>query len=68
MVTTFEDPIILILTGKGAQARTSKIKLAEFVELMGWKAIGIKLTEFNQSTVLDWAHRTAVDDQQVELF
>ncbi|MCF8342381.1 MAG: DNA gyrase/topoisomerase IV subunit A [Chitinophagaceae bacterium] len=68
MVTTFEDPIILILTGKGSQARTSKIKLAEFVELMGWKAIGIKLTEFNQSTVLDWAHRTAVDDQQVELF
>jgi topoisomerase-4 subunit A len=68
MVTTFEDPILLILTGKGTNAKTSKIKLAEFVELTGWKAIGIKLTEFNKSTVFDWAHRTGVDDQQVELF
>jgi len=68
MVTSFPDPIILILIGKGAQARTSKIKLAEFVEITGWKSIGIKLTEFNPSTVLDWAHRTAEDDKQVELF
>jgi len=39
-VSTDEKPIAVITSGRGAQSRTSKVKVADFVEIMGWKAIG----------------------------
>src|SRR5690606_34266045 len=35
IVTTEKDPVVLISSGRGTQARTSKVKLAGFVEVMG---------------------------------
>ena len=53
-VSTEKEPVILISSGRGAQAKTQKIKLAPFVEVMGWKAVGAKLFDFNKSVSMDW--------------
>jgi topoisomerase-4 subunit A len=45
-VTSEKDPVILITSGRGAQARTQKIKLGSFVEVMGWRAVGAKLFDY----------------------
>lgn len=66
-VTTHQEPIVLIKTGRGAQAREQKIKIAGFVEVMGWKAVGNKLADFAKSTEIEWAHKEDKKPQQ-ELF
>ncbi len=66
-VTTHEEPVVLIRSGRGTQAREQKIKIAEFVEVMGWKAIGNKLADFAKSTEIEWAHK-AEENPQTELF
>lgn len=54
MVTTHDQPIVQIISGRGAQARTSKIKISDFVDVMGWKAIGNKLADYSKSTEFEW--------------
>jgi topoisomerase-4 subunit A len=53
-VSTQADPVLLVTTGKGAQARNSRFKVGNLVEVMGWKAVGAKLVDFNKSTLLTW--------------
>jgi topoisomerase IV subunit A len=65
-VTTADKPVVLIKAGRGAQARETKVKLHDFVEVMGWKALGSKLTDFSKSTEFTWVHKT--DSPQQELF
>lgn len=65
-VTTADKPVVLIKAGRGAQARETKVKLYDFVEVMGWKAVGSKLTDFSKSTEFTWVHKT--DSPQQELF
>ncbi len=65
-VTTVDKPVVLIKTGRGAQARETKVKLYDFVEVMGWKAMGSKLTDFSKSTEFTWVHKP--DSPQQELF
>jgi topoisomerase-4 subunit A len=68
-VTTHPEPIIQIKAGRGAQARTQKIKIADFVEVMGWKAVGNKLTDFSKSTEFEWVMKEQKEDpDQPELF
>jgi topoisomerase IV subunit A len=52
--TSDQEPVILISSGRGAQAKTQKIKLAPFVEVMGWKAVGAKLFDYNKSVGMEW--------------
>jgi topoisomerase-4 subunit A len=66
-VTTNAEPVAVIKSGRGAQARTQKIKLTGFTEIMGWKAAGTKLTDFTKSTEIEWAHKED-DTKQAELF
>ena len=66
-VTTHKEPVVLIKSGRGAQAREQKIKIAGFVEVMGWKALGNKLADFAKSTEIEWAHKEESKSQQ-ELF
>ncbi len=47
-MTTHPEPIVQIKTGRGARVRTQKIKIADMVEVMGWKAVGTKLTDFSK--------------------
>lgn len=53
-VTTDEEPVLSVKSGKGTQVRSAKIKLAKVAEVMGWKAVGAKLTDFNKSIEMEW--------------
>jgi len=53
-VTTEENPILKVQTGRGAQVSKAKFKAAKMVEVMGWKAVGAKLTDYNKSVEMEW--------------
>lgn len=65
-VTTDAEPVVLIKSGRGAQAKSQKIKVNNFVEVMGWKAVGTKLFDFNKSVEINWDIKN--DKKQQELF
>jgi topoisomerase-4 subunit A len=70
IVTTHPEPVVLVKSGRGAQAKTQKIKIAGFVEVMGWKAVGSKLFDFSKSVEMEWAHKEEEKEKppQTELF
>lgn len=53
-VTTDEEPVLAMSTGRGTQVRSAKIKLYKVVDVMGWKAVGNKLTDFSKSDHMEW--------------
>ncbi|MEP7251964.1 MAG: DNA gyrase/topoisomerase IV subunit A [Ginsengibacter sp.] len=65
-VTTAAEPLLAMQSGRGAQLRKAKIKLNKVVDVMGWKAIGNKLTDFSKSDQMDWV--TAAPSAQADLF
>jgi topoisomerase-4 subunit A len=65
--TTDEEPILAVQSGRGSQVRKAKIKLNKMVEVMGWRAIGTKLTDYNKSVEMDWDKKEK-DNPQQELF
>src|SRR5260221_1649338 len=69
-VTLHPEPIAVIKSGRGAQARTQKIKIAGFVEVMGWKAAGSKLFDFAKRVEVEWGHKEEAKETppQTELF
>jgi topoisomerase-4 subunit A len=69
-VTLAPEPIAVIKSGRGAQARTQKIKIAGFVEVMGWKAVGSKLFDYAKSVEVEWGHKEEARETppQTELF
>lgn len=67
-VTTEEEPILAVQTGRGAQVRKGKLKLAKIVEVMGWKAAGAKLLDYSKSVEMNWEEKTANESNQPELF
>ena len=70
LVTLAPEPVVVIKSGRGAQARTQKIKIAGFVEVMGWKAVGSKLFDYSKSVEFEWGHKEEAREQppQQELF
>jgi topoisomerase-4 subunit A len=65
-VSTEEEPILIVNSGKGAQIRKAKFKLAKMVEVMGWKAVGAKLVDFSKSIEMEW--EVKADAQQQQMF
>ncbi len=65
-VSTEEEPILVVQQGKGAQIRNAKFKLAKMVDVMGWKAVGAKLVDYNKSIVMEWERKE--ETKQQELF
>jgi topoisomerase-4 subunit A len=53
-VSTEAGPVAIIRSGKGAQLKESRVRVADFVEVMGWKAVGNKLTDFSKTTEIEW--------------
>ncbi len=53
-VSTEEEPILIVQTGKGSQVRKAKFKIAKMVDVMGWKAVGAKLVDFNKNIMMEW--------------
>jgi topoisomerase-4 subunit A len=66
-ISTAASPVAVIRSGRGTQARESKVKVGDFVEVMGWKALGNKLTDFTKSTEIKWLEDEA-GKKQAELF
>jgi topoisomerase-4 subunit A len=62
-VTTEDEPILAVQTGKGAQIRKAKFKIAKLVEVMGWKAVGAKLMDFAKSVDMQWEPKPKEDNQ-----
>jgi topoisomerase IV subunit A len=65
-VSTEEEPILIVNSGKGSQVRKAKFKIAKMVDVMGWKAVGAKLVDFNKSIMMEWELKDGA--KQPELF
>jgi topoisomerase-4 subunit A len=65
-VTTDAEPILAVQSGKGSQVRKAKFKIAKMVDVMGWKAVGAKLVDYNKSLVMQWEVKAGA--KQSELF
>ena len=66
-VTTDDEPILAMQSGRGAQVRKAKVIISKVVDVMGWKALGNKLADFNKSIEMEWVPKVA-NNPQVELF
>lgn len=67
MVTTQEEPVLVVQQGRGAQIRKGKLKLAKIAEITGWKTVGTKLLDFSKSTEMEWEVKKG-EGRQGELF
>ena len=67
-VTSLDEPILAVQTGKGQQISKAKFKIAKMVEVMGWKAIGAKLMDYSKTVEMQWEQATKDDNAQPELF
>lgn len=65
--TTDEEPLLQVQSGRGDQVRRAKFKLAKVTDVMGWKAVGAKLTDYNKSVIMDWVKPEKAGNQP-ELF
>jgi len=68
LVTTEAEPVIKLLVGKKNEAKEQVLKIHEFVDVMGWKAIGTKLVDKKQ-VVMEWVVKEKKEaDGQGSLF
>jgi topoisomerase-4 subunit A len=67
-VTTDAEPILGVQTGRGQQVRKAKFKIAKMVEVMGWKAVGAKLTDYGKTIEMEWEQNAKDGNAQPELF
>ena len=68
MVTTEPEPILVVQTGRGQMVRSAKFKVEKLVEVMGWKAVGAKLTEYSKGVEMEWEKKQNTDNPQGDLF
>ena len=68
MVTTEAEPVLIVKTGRGQLERNAKFKVNNMVEVMGWKALGAKLTEYNKTIEMEWEKVEESDSPQTALF
>lgn len=67
-ITTDQEPILVVQTGRGQQVRKAKFKVAKMVEVMGWKAVGAKLTDYSKTIEMAWEQKPKGENTQPELF
>ncbi len=67
-VTTESAPVLLVQSGRGAQAKSAKHKVDKTVEITGWKAVGTKLIDFTKSVEMEWERSAKTAQQQPGLF
>ena len=68
VVTTDTNPILKVQTGRGTQVNKAKFKVANMVEVMGWKAAGARLVDFSKSVEMQWEKPAGESGEQGELF
>lgn len=67
-VSSDEAPVLVVQSGKGAMVRKAKFKVANMVEVMGWKAVGAKLTDYSKTIEMTWEQLPKEENPQPELF
>lgn len=67
-VTTDEEPLLIVHSGRGQLVRSAKFKVNKMVDVMGWKAVGAKLTDYSKSVEMEWEKKHDEDNTQPELF
>jgi topoisomerase-4 subunit A len=68
MATTDLEPLLIVNTGRGQLVRSAKFQVKNMVEIMGWKAVGAKLTDFSKSVEMEWEKKEENDSPQTVLF
>ncbi len=63
-VSSDEVPLLNVKTGKGQQINNVKFKVDKLVEVMGWKAIGSKLMDFNKNIEMEFVQPKEETAQQ----
>ena len=63
-VSSDETPLLNVKTGKGQQINNVKFKVDKLVEVMGWKAIGSKLMDFNKNIEMEFVQPKEETAQQ----
>ena len=66
-VSTDNEPILAVQSGRGDQVRKAKFKIAKVTEVMGWKTVGTKLLDYNKSVQMEWVKDKSTG-KQPELF
>jgi len=67
-ISTEEEPVLAVQTGRGQQVRGAKFKIARMVEVMGWKAVGAKLMDYSKSIEMHWEKKAGDANKAPELF
>ena len=68
LVSTADEPVLILKSGSGPTAKFEKMKVANLVEVMGWKAVGNKLID-KRAVEMSWEAATEVNKpEQGELF
>lgn len=67
-VTTDAEPILMVQTGRGTTVRKAKFKVAKMVDVMGWKAVGAKLTDYSKTIEMEWEASPRNENAAPELF
>ena len=63
-ISADEMPLLNVRTGKGQQVNNVKFKVDKLVEVMGWKAIGSKLMEYNKNIEMEFVQPKEETEQQ----
>ncbi len=66
-VTTDDEPILAVQTGRGSQVRRGKLKIAKIADVTGWKAVGVKLMDYSKSIEMGWEKKQD-ENKPSELF
>ncbi|MFP5039819.1 DNA gyrase/topoisomerase IV subunit A [Parasediminibacterium sp. JCM 36343] len=67
-VTSIDEPVLVVKAGTGIHATKSKFKIADMVEMMGWRAIGAKLMNYSKTVEMEWEQAPKDENPQPELF
>jgi topoisomerase IV subunit A len=63
-ISSDELPLLNVKTGKGQQVNNVKFKVDKLVEVMGWKAIGTKLMDYNKNIEMEFVQPKEETAQQ----
>lgn len=63
-ISSDELPLLNVRTGKGQLVNNAKFKIDKLVEVMGWKAIGSKLMDFNKNIEMEFVKPKEETPQQ----
>ncbi len=63
-ISSDDLPLLNVKTGKGQQVNNVKFKVDKLVEVMGWKAIGSKLMDFNKNIEMEFVQPKEETAQQ----